>query len=55
MRRFSSPAALAISSAVLFSLTGLAAPRTFIPDVTFTGSSLAAWHSLGQAAWKAER
>jgi hypothetical protein len=28
----------------------LAAPRTFVPDVTFTGSSLNGWHPLGQAA-----
>jgi hypothetical protein len=54
MCRFFLPAVVAVSSAVLFSLTCLAAPRTFVPDVTFTGSSLAAWHPVGQAEWKAQ-
>ena len=27
---------------------------TFIPDVTFKGSTLAGWHVLGQADWKAQ-
>ena len=43
------PAALSLYSVVL-----LAAPRTFVPDVTFTGSSLSGWHSVGQANWKAQ-
>ncbi|HEY4089804.1 MAG TPA: FG-GAP-like repeat-containing protein [Bryobacteraceae bacterium] len=30
-----------------------AAPRDFIPDFTFQGSSLTGWHSLGQADWTA--
>jgi hypothetical protein len=29
-------------------------PGDFVPDVTFKGSSLTGWHTLGQAAWKAE-
>ena len=33
---------------------GFAAPRTFVPDVTFTGSSLSGWDQLGDASWKAE-
>jgi hypothetical protein len=36
----------------------LAAPiyagLTFIPDSTFKGSSLAEWHTLGEASWRAE-
>ena len=31
-----------------------AAPRTFVPDVTFSGSSLAGWHTVGAADWKAD-
>jgi hypothetical protein len=30
------------------------AGRTFIPDFTFEGSSLAGWHVLGQADWRAQ-
>ncbi len=32
----------------------LAAPRTFVPDVAFSGSSLNGWHALGQADWRAQ-
>ena len=32
----------------------LQANSTFIPDSTFKGSTLAGWHVLGQADWKAE-
>ena len=39
---------------LLLSLPAVAAPRTFIPDVTFAGSSLSGWHSLGQADWRAQ-
>ncbi len=31
----------------------LAAPRDFMPDFTFQGSSLTGWHALGQADWTA--
>src|ERR1700693_4367405 len=31
----------------------LAANRNFVPDVTFKGSALTAWHTLGQADWSA--
>ena len=29
-------------------------PNVFVPDSTFRGSSLAGWHTLGQAQWRAE-
>ncbi len=32
----------------------LAATHDFIPDVTFKGSSLAGWHTVGAADWRAE-
>ena len=32
----------------------IAVGPSFIPDVTFQGSSLAGWHTVGQAEWKAE-
>jgi hypothetical protein len=32
----------------------LAVGPSFIPDVTFQGSSLTGWHTTGQADWKAE-
>lgn len=44
---------LTVTAALLVSPFAFAAARTFQPDVTFTGSSLADWHSLGQADWKA--
>jgi hypothetical protein len=40
--------AAAISAAVATS------PTVFVPDSTFKGSSLAGWHTLGQAQWRAE-
>ncbi len=49
VRIAASPAALAACAIAM-----LAAPRTFVPDVTFTGSSLSDWHTVGQANWKAE-
>jgi hypothetical protein len=46
---------------VMFTLLALAgsAPAiavgpSFVPDVTFTGSSLAGWHTVGNAEWHAE-
>ncbi len=42
--------ALAVSAAGLI----LAATRDFIPDFAFKGSSLAGWHTLGPADWRAE-
>jgi len=32
----------------------IAATRDFIPDFTFRGSSLAGWHTVGHANWRAE-
>src|SRR5947209_7549580 len=31
-----------------------AATHEFIPDFAFKGSSLTGWHTVGQAAWRAE-
>src|SRR5712672_344958 len=31
----------------------LAANKNFVPDVTFTGSTLKGWHTLGAADWRA--
>lgn len=41
-------AAVAVSAAVT-----LAAPKEFLPDVTFTGSALTGWQPVGNADWKA--
>ena len=32
----------------------IAVGPSFVPDVTFTGSSLALWHTVGNAEWRAE-
>src|SRR6202140_1689050 len=40
--------AAALCAATMF------AGLTFIPDSTFTGSSLTGWHPLGDASWKAQ-
>jgi hypothetical protein len=32
----------------------MAVGPSFVPDVTFTGSSLAGWHTVGNAEWRAE-
>ena len=32
----------------------IAVGPSFVPDVTFTGSSLAGWHTVGNAEWRAE-
>ena len=45
---FSLLIALAVTAPVL------AVGPSFVPDVTFQGSSLAGWHTVGQAEWKAE-
>jgi hypothetical protein len=42
-------AAVPVILSVLF-----AATHDFIPDYSFRGSSLAGWHTLGHAAWRAE-
>ncbi len=38
----------------LLALPALAAGPTFVPDVTFKGSVLTGWHTLGAATWKAQ-
>jgi hypothetical protein len=39
----------------LFNESAFAAvPKDFIPDVTFAGSALTGWHTLGQADWRAD-
>src|SRR5262245_21376877 len=44
-----------LSGAVMaFAVVTMAAPRTFVPDVTLPGSSLNGWHTVGQADWKAQ-
>src|SRR6185436_1357855 len=44
---------LTIAALSIASLLYAASPN-FIPDVTFKGSSLAGWHPLGSAEWRAE-
>ena len=41
-------------AAFLIVSAGFAANHDFIADVTFKGSSLNGWHTLGQAAWRAD-
>src|SRR5438093_9064328 len=38
---------------LLARLFGIVGP-SFVPDRTFKGSSLAGWHTLGQADWRAQ-
>lgn len=47
---------LLLSAAVVLlgSVPAFAGGPSFHPDVTFRGSSLAGWHTLGQANWRAE-
>lgn len=46
---------LAGAAAVASTLSaGAAGPGNFKPDGVFTGSALSGWHTLGDAAWKAE-
>ena len=40
--------------AAAISVALAASPAVFVPDATFHGSSLAGWHTLGQAKWRAE-
>ncbi len=40
--------------AVLAGMPAVAVGPAFVPDVSFTGSSLAGWHTVGNAAWHAE-
>jgi len=41
-------------AAVVISVALATVPNVFVPDSTFRGSSLAGWHTLGQAQWRAE-
>ena len=45
---------LSAAFALVAALPTFAAGPSFHPDATFTGSSLAGWHTLGQASWRAE-
>src|SRR5918996_4781984 len=40
--------------ATAFVSIGQGASKNFAPDVVFTGSSLTAWHPIGQSTWRAE-
>ena len=51
--RTSLPAAVMAAVSFLAAVIG-AAPRTFVPDYSFTGSSLSDWRALGGADWRAE-
>jgi hypothetical protein len=42
-----------LSLAVLTGTTAKTQTPSFTPDGSFQGSSLAGWHTLGQAAWRA--
>ena len=46
--------ALALAIPASLFLPGILANPTFVPDAVFKGSTLAGWHVLGPAAWKAE-
>jgi len=43
-------AAICLLNETVFS----AVPKDFVPDVTFTGSALSGWHTVGQAGWRAD-
>src|SRR5258708_19999594 len=43
---------IAAVSALLSAI--FAATHDFVPDFAFRGSSLAGWHTLGHASWRAE-
>jgi len=49
-KRFLLSVALVVIGATPMSAAG----PSFLPDVTFSGSSLSSWHTLGQAHWHAE-
>ena len=49
-KRFLFSAVIALLGAAPMFATG----PSFEPDVTFKGSSLAGWHTVGQASWRAE-
>src|ERR1700761_7229597 len=45
---------LSIALAVIGATPMFAAGPSFLPDVTFSGSGLSGWHTLGQASWQAD-
>src|SRR5580658_8758718 len=47
----SSLAAACIIATAMFA----ASQKNFVPDVTFTGSDLKGWHTLGDAGWRADQ
>ncbi len=53
--RYRTGVLVAASAAALLAQTllGTAAPRNFVPDFVFTGSSLTGWRPFGQADWRA--
>ena len=51
---FNKRALLSVAFVLLVTVSMFAAGPSFHPDVTFHGSSLAGWHTLGQASWHAE-
>jgi hypothetical protein len=45
---------IAAIAAILISGAVATVPSVFVPDATFHGSTLAGWHTLGPARWRAE-
>jgi len=43
-----------LAALLLWSELTQAAPRTFVPDYSFSGSSLKEWRELGSADWRAQ-
>ena len=50
---FATRSCIVLYLAVLTGTTAKTQTPSFTPDGTFQGSSLAGWHTLGQAAWSA--
>jgi len=44
----------AVFSVALLGSVSLLAQKDFVPDTVFSGSTLAGWHALGDATWKAQ-
>ena len=42
------------ASAFVGTVSIMAVGPSFVPDVTFTGSSLTGWHTVGNAEWRSE-
>src|SRR5215813_3016900 len=54
MRNRARRQAVGFAAVLLVSSLALAASKNFVPDFIFKGSSLAAWHTLGEAEWRAQ-